>query len=98
MPSVLPADVTNPSALSRGAPLALRGTMVGPRTFRPRSRTGSRSISFFNDGPALPLPAALTTAMVKSDGFVDATKVGYEDWVRLAPATDAKARPPINAM
>src|ERR1700722_17096296 len=34
--------------------------------------------------------------MVRSDGLVLARKAGYEDWVRLAAATDALAIPPTS--
>jgi hypothetical protein len=53
-----------------------------------------RAISAVSEGPAAPEPV-LYTVMVRSDGLVLARKAGYEDWVRLAAATEAMAIPPI---
>ena len=93
---MLPPGCRSLTSSSSGAPFLARGTTAGASTTRTRFTPGRCAIFAVRFGPGPPL--GLNTDTFMSDGFVLARNVGYDDWVRRAPAIAPMARPPTRPM
>jgi hypothetical protein len=71
--------------------------MAGVIRLATRFTSGRRASLVATAGLKVETPELLAaTDTVRSEGFVLARKVGYDDWVRRPAAIDAMAVPPIN--
>ena len=94
-PSTLPTVVTSFTAPTTGAPFEASATISGPARTLTRFTPGRWAILVVNRvDPNERLEFGENAATVRSDGFVEARNVGYEDWVLRAPAIVPIASPP----